>query len=174
MKVIASLLLAPVTLLASNLSARAETSKAFTVGAVIAQGCAVTANSGAGGTYGNIDFGTLSGLAAQSVSASLVSSGQQGVKLDCTPGMSVNLTADQGDHASGGVRQLAHSSQASSTIPYQLFANGSQTAWTTQAVGVSFPAGVQQKTLTLSATASLSGPTRGGAYSDTVRITVAW
>jgi spore coat protein U-like protein len=152
----------------------AETSKPFTVGATIAQGCAIATDGGGGGTFGNIDLGTVSGVLAQSVSGSLVASLQTGLQIDCTPGTSANVTADQGDQPSGGVRRLVHATQAASLVPYQLFANNSQTPWTSQSVPVSFAAGVQHQALPITAVATLSGPTRGGGYSDIVRITVTW
>lgn len=151
---------------------RAETQKNFTVSAVIATGCSITANGA--GRWGDISLGTVGGLATGTVEADLLSGVATGIQLDCTPGTSVSISADAGDHAVAGVRQLAHSTVGSSLIAYQLFANGSVTPWTTQTVGLSFPVGTSQKLLPVKAKATLAAPMRGGAYSDTVRVTVTW
>ena len=152
--------------------AAAETTKNFTVGAVIGNGCAV-ATSGSGGSWGSIDLGTVTGIAAQTATGSLVSNGLSGLQLDCTPGLTVSVTADQGQQASGGVRQLANAS-ATSAIPYALYANGGLTPWTTQAVSLSFASGMSHQSLPIKAIATLSGPTRAGVYADTVQVTVTW
>lgn len=156
------------------LPARAETAKPFTVGATIAQGCAVVTNSSGAGTFGNINLGTVSGLSAGTASGNLLSSSLTGVQLNCTPGVTASISADQGNQASGGMRRLVHTNQAGSLIPYQLYANNSATPWTNQSISVAFAAGVQSRTLPVQAIASLSGTTRGGDYSDTVRVTVSW
>lgn len=159
---------------ASGAPARAETSKPFTVGATIASGCVVSTHTGGGGTWGAINLGSAPGLTAQNVSASLVSNGQSGLQLACTPGTTANVTADQGLHSAGGFRNLAHASQAGSQIRYQLYANNSATPWTTQAVAVSFGAGVQAQSLPVTAVASIPGPIASGGYADTVQVTVSW
>lgn len=156
------------------LPAAAETTKPFTVGATIAQGCAVTTNSSGGGTFGKIDLGTAAGFPGGSASGNLVSSSLSGLQLNCTPGVTASLTADQGNQAAGGTRHLVHASVTASVVPYQLYANNSPTPWTNQSVSLSFPAGVQSQTLPVRAVATLAALTRGGHYSDTVRVTVSW
>lgn len=153
-------------------AAFAETQKNFTVSAVIATGCLIATN--AGGRWGEISLGTVGGLASGTVEADLLNGAATGIQLDCTPGTSVNISADAGDHALAGIRQLAHSTVGSSLIAYQLFANGGTTPWTTQTVGLSFPVGTSQLQLPVKARATLAAPMRGGAYSDTVRVTVTW
>ncbi|CAN5245808.1 spore coat U domain-containing protein [soil metagenome] len=162
-----------VLVVAIAVPASAETSRTFQVAATVAQGCLVATNSG-GGTWGNIDLGTVSGIGAQSASGNLLSSGITGIQMDCTPGSTVSVTANQGNNGSPGGRQLVHAGNATSLIPYLLYANGSATPWTTQAVSLSFSAGTSHFSLPVRAVANLLGPTRGGAYSDTVQITVSW
>ncbi len=158
--------------LASSTVANAETQKNFTVSAVIATGCSIATN--AGGRWGDINLGTVSGLASGTVEADLLNGAASGIQLNCTPGTSVSVSADAGDHAVAGVRQLAHSTVGSSLIAYQLFANGGTTPWTTQGMGLSFPVGTSHLQLPVKAKATLAAPMRGGAYSDTVRVTVTW
>jgi spore coat protein U-like protein len=151
---------------------RAETQKSFTVSAVIANGCSIATNGG--GRWGDIALGTVGGLASGTVQANLLNGAATGMQIDCTPGTSVNVAADAGDHAIAGVRQLAHATVGTSLISYQLFANGSATPWTTQTVPLSFPIGTSHLALPVTAKATLAAPMRGGAYSDTVRVTVTW
>ena len=155
-------------------SAVAETSKGFTVSATIAQGCAVTTNSGAGGTWGNIDLGTAAGMATGSVTANLVSSGVSGVQLACTPGVTATLTPDQGNQASAGVRRMVHASQSASMISYLIYANNSATPWAAQGLPMSFTSGTQNQTVPVRAVATLSATSPAGAYADTIRLTLSW
>jgi spore coat protein U-like protein len=150
----------------------AETSKSFSVTAVIATGCAV-ATDGAG-HWGQINLGTVNGAIGGSASASLLNSGISDLRINCTPGTTVNVTADNGDHATGGARRLGHATDAASFVPYTLYANGSQTPWTSQSIGLSFPVGTSQRLLPVSAQATVPAATRAGTYSDTVRVTVSW
>jgi spore coat protein U-like protein len=153
--------------------AMAEMSKSFTVSATITNGCLVASN-GSGGSWGSIDLGTVSGIAAQTASANLLSGGAAGLQLECTPGLTAAITADQGLNGAGGTRRLVHAADAASLIPYQLYANGSTTPWTTDAVALSFPVGTSHLSLPVRAVASIPGAMRGGTYSDTVRVTIAW
>jgi spore coat protein U-like protein len=152
-------------------SATAETSKSFQVSAVVANGCSVTTTSSGTGTWGNIGLGTVSGVTTGTVQASLLSSGNAGIQIDCTPGMTASMTADSGNNAVSGVRQLA---SGTARIPYQLYANGSGTAWTTQAVALTFPVGTSHQNVPVIAKATLGPPTKTGAYADTVRVTLSW
>jgi spore coat protein U-like protein len=153
--------------------AQCETTKVFTVGATIENGCAIIADS-AGAGWGRIALGTVTGLSGQAVTGSLLSSGATGIQMDCTPGMTVGVAADQGNQASGGIRRLVNATSSTNLVPYALFANGSTTPWTTQSIALSFPLGTTHQSLPVSAKVTLSSPTMGGSYSDTVRITVSW
>jgi spore coat protein U-like protein len=150
-------------------SATAETSKSFQVSAVIANGCAITSVSGS--SWGNINLGTVQGVTTGTVQASLVSGGLAGLQIDCTPGMTANLSADTGLNGSGSQRQLAN---GTARIAYQLYANGSQTPWTSQSVALAFPVGTSRQLFPVVAKATLSGAMKAGAYADTVTVTVSW
>jgi spore coat protein U-like protein len=152
-------------------SATAETLKSFQVSAVVANGCSVTTSGGAS-SWGSIDLGTVSGITNGTVQASLLANGTAGIQIDCTPGMTASVTADTGlNPSSGGVRQLA---SGTSKVPYQLYANGSNTPWTTNAIALSFPVGTSHMSVPVVAKATLAGATKAGAYADTVRVTLTW
>lgn len=145
--------------------------QSFQVSADVVTGCSV-ATSGSS-QWGSIDLGTVSGIASGTVSASLVSSGGAGLQIDCTPGTTVNVTADAGSNANGGLRRLTLAGDGSRTIAYRLYVNGT-TEWTTQSIPVVFVGGTSRVGLPVSATATLPGSQKAGAYSDTVRVTLAW
>lgn len=151
-------------------AAGASRTASFTVGATVVTGCTVTLD--ASGRWGAIALGSTPGVGNHSVSGTLLSGGVAGIQLNCTPGATVNVTADGGDHAVSGQRRLA--GPGSALIPYALYANGSAVAWTTQTVAVTFPAGVSARALPVTATATLTGAVAAGAYGDTVRITLSF
>ncbi len=150
----------------------AETSRAFRVGAIIANGCAISAD--AGGNWGAIDLGSVDGLGGGSVQASVTTASAAGLQLDCTPGMTVNLTADNGNQPLHGVRQLVHATRSGERVPYQLFANGSQTPWTSQPIPLAFAVGTSRLSMPVQARAVVPRGAVAGRYSDVVRITVTW
>ncbi|MFZ2997614.1 spore coat protein U domain-containing protein [Sphingobium sp.] len=154
------------------MSALAETTKAFQVSADIVQGCIVATNSN--GQWGSIDLGTVSGVARGTVTADLLSGGVAGIQIDCTPNMSATISADNGVRGVAGVRALGLNGSSVSTIPYQLFADGSATPWTTQSIALVFGSGATRRVLPIRGVATLSGAMAAGAYSDTVRITLSW
>jgi spore coat protein U-like protein len=150
---------------------RAETTKSFPVTAVVANGCVITSD-GAGG-LGSIALGTTPGTAGSSVQASLISPGGAGLAIECTPGVTGSLSADNGDHPVSGARYLKRTT-GTATIPYLLYLNGSSTAWTTGALSLPFVAGTGKRLIPLVARATLPAMTAAGSYSDNVRITVSW
>jgi spore coat protein U-like protein len=158
---------------ATAASAQSPLSVAFAVSAGIVNGCAV-ATSGSS-SWGTIQFPTVPGVTTGTINADLLSGGSTGLQIDCTPGMTVTLTADNGTQPSASnVRQLEISGDTSTPVPYLLYANGSNTPWTTQGVMLSFPVGTSHQAFPIHARATLPTATRAGAYSDTVRITMSW
>jgi spore coat protein U-like protein len=164
----------PIALLAwfAATPAAAQMSKAFQVSADIVNGCLVT--TAGSGNWGDIALGSVSSSATGTVEADLISGGANGIQIDCTPGLTVSLSADNGNQPVGGTRQLAITGNASAKVPYQLYANGSNTPWTSQSVSLSFPAGTSHKLFPVHAKATLPGAMVAGAYSDTVRVTLSW
>ena len=153
-------------------AALAETSKSFQVAADIVKGCFVSTNGA--GQWGQINLGTVSGIARGTVSADLLSTAVAGIQIECTPSMTATVSADTGNHAVGGVRQMGLNGTSSALIPYQLYADGSSTPWTTQSVSLTFVAGATKRVLPVRGTATLSGAMVAGTYTDTVRITLSW
>jgi len=148
---------------------QAQTRADFSVSARIVNGCAVALDIG--GVVGRIDFGTLPGTASQSVEADLLSGGGSGIAIECTPGATASVSADMGDHASGGERRMGNGTDH---IAYRLLLGGDSGEWGTQTVALSFPAGGSAQRLALGGRAMLTGAHAAGRYSDTVRVTVSW
>ena len=159
-----------VLLLAAPASAQMQ--QDLKIAADIVNGCIVTTTGT--GTWGDIALGTVSSATTGTIEADLVSGGVNGIQIDCTPGMSITLAADTGNQPVGGTRQLGIAGNASARIPYQLYANGSATPWTTQTVALSFPVGTSHQLFPVHAKATLPGGMFAGAYSDTVRVTLSW
>lgn len=152
--------------------AAAETSKSFVVSAQIANGCIVSTDGAAG--LGRIDFGTASGVAQGTIDASLALGGSAGISIECTPGLTVNLTANAGAHADNGNRRMGPATGGATPIPYQLFVDGSSTPWGAQAIPVPFQVGTGPRTLPIRGSATLTRPMAAGSYSDTVQVTLTW
>jgi len=149
--------------------ARAETVKPFEVTARIVSGCIVAQD--AAGRWGTINLGSVSGVAGDSAQATLLSTAGAGLVIECTPGLSATLSADNGDHPSGGERFL-QAAGGTGTIRYRLYANGGSTPWAGGTVPLTFATGAQ--VIPVRAVATLAGPTAAGIYTDTVRITLSW
>jgi spore coat protein U-like protein len=160
--------------IASPAVAQTQTAKqAFQVQATIANGCTVTSSGGS--AWGQIQFPTVPGVTTKTVDADLLSSGQTGLQIDCTPGMTVTLTADTGQNpSSGNVRQMKISGDSTTPVPYLLYGNGGATPWTSQGIALSFPVGTSHLSFPIHARATLPTATKAGAYSDTVRVTMTW
>ncbi|WP_156680822.1 Csu type fimbrial protein [Sphingomonas profundi] len=152
--------------------AAAETSQSFQVSARIASGCVIA--TAAGGQWGTIDFGTVSGVAQGNVEANLASSAAAGISIECTPGITASLSADTGGNAANGVRRLATTGTGGTPIPYQLLLDNGATVWTTQSVPLAFTPGATKRVLPIRGRALLARPMAAGAYADTVRVTLSW
>lgn len=148
---------------------QAQTRADFSVSARIVNGCAVALD--AGGVVGRIDFGTLPGTTNQSVEADLLSGGGTGIAIECTPGAAASVSADMGDHASGGERRMG---SGTNHIAYRLVLGNGPGELGTQPVAINFPAGGSTQRLALKGRAMLTGAHAAGRYSDTVRVTVSW
>lgn len=152
--------------------AHAETQRSFQVSAAIVKGCVVAANGAS--QLGRIDFGTVAGTTTGTLDAAMVSGGTGGIAIECTPDTDVTVTADMGENASGGVRRMKLGGGGTGFVAYQLFADGSSTAWTTQALAYRFATGATRRTLPIVGRAQLTGAMAAGSYADTVRVTIAW
>lgn len=158
-------------LAAAATPAMAETSRPFEVTARLLPGCLVATD--AGGRWGTIELGSVAGVPGSVGDATLISTAGAGLSIECTPGTTVNVTADTGDHPAAGERRLQRSGGAD-TIGYRLFADGAATPWAGAALPLSFAGGAGARLLPVRARAVLTAAAPAGRYTDTVRITLSW
>src|SRR4051812_32718274 len=107
--------------------AGAELAKNVTVSAEVIAGCRVATT--ASNSFGDADLGTYPGTSSATAEATVVGARGNGLKIECTPGVQLSLSADNGDHAASGQRYLA-GPVSSTPIAYALYANGSGSPWT--------------------------------------------
>lgn len=153
-------------------AAAAETQRSFQVSAAIVKGCVVAANGAS--QLGRIDFGTVAGTARGTQDAAMTNGAASGIAIECTPDTDVTVSADMGENASAGLRRMRLGAAGTDFVAYQLFADGSSTAWTTQTLPLRFATGATKRTLPIIGRAQLTGALAAGSYADTVRVTIAW
>ncbi|MDR8367026.1 spore coat U domain-containing protein [Pseudomonas sp. JL3] len=144
----------------------AETSQSFQVSATVTAACLVM---GGVSTYGNLDFGTQSALATNTVQVQL----SDGVQLQCTPGVSLNISVDGGQYNSNG-RQL-QLDDGSARVAYQLFSDAafSESLGIGQSVAVAY-SDANNIRLPIYAQVQLPGDQPGGIYSDVLQVQLSW
>jgi spore coat protein U-like protein len=151
--------------------ASAELTKDVTVSADVVSGCRIATT--ASNSFGDADLGSYPGTSTATAEAVVVGAVGNGLKVQCTPGVQLNLSADGGDHAAGGQRYLA--GPASSTpIAYSLYANGSGTPWTNNSIPLAFTSISPVQTVPIVVRSTLPGNARAGTYTDAVRVTLSW
>ena len=155
----------------------AATTGTFQVSADIVRGCAVDGlgMSGTTGKFGKIDFGSTSALSPSTQTASL--SGSQVIVLRCTPGISLNVTLNGGEHADPGVRNLQRSGLPATRLNYRLYSDAGLTTEyvINQARAITVPsASANGVTLPIHGRIVLSGGHPSGTYSDIVVVTLNW
>lgn len=144
-------------------------STTFQVSASIVAGCVVSGTNT--GIFGTLNFGTQSGLATNSVSASYVQSST--INLACTPGTTLSMTINGGsNYTSTRNLKLANNTN---TVPYYLYSNAARTTPipVNMAVPLSY-SNANNITLPIYGSLQLPGPTRAGVYSDTLSVTLTW
>ncbi|MGF6317663.1 Csu type fimbrial protein [Pseudomonas frederiksbergensis] len=144
----------------------AGTSQSFQVSATVTAACLVM---GGVSTYGNLDFGTQSALATNTVQVQL----SDGVQLQCTPGVSLSLSVDGGQYNSNG-RHL-QLDDGSARVPYQLFSDAafSESLGIGQSVAVAY-SDANNIRLPIYAQVQLPGDQPGGIYSDVLQVQLSW
>ncbi len=151
------------------------TTGSFAVNAAIVRGCVVAGGGGqtTGLDFGTLDFGTHSAVRV-GTETRLAGSGSGGqARIQCTPGTTVQVTVDAGQHALGPQRRL--SNNAGAFVPYSLQLAATPAA----ALLPNVPAGLALEAtaaaLPLQGTVSFPGfGLPAGAYSDTVQVTLSW
>lgn len=144
-------------------------STTFQVSASIVAGCVVSGTNT--GIFGTLNFGTQSGLATNSLSASYVQSST--INLACTPGTTLSMTINGGsNYTSTRNLKLANNTN---TVPYYLYSNAARTTPipVNTAVPLSY-SNANNITLPIYGSLQLPGPTRAGVYSDTLSVTLTW
>ncbi|MGF6397818.1 spore coat protein U-like protein [Pseudomonas frederiksbergensis] len=144
----------------------AVTSESFQVSATVTAGCLVT---GGGSNYGDLNFGTQSALATNTVQVQL----SGGVQLQCTPGVTLNMSVDGGQYNSSG-RHLQLNS-GSARVAYQLFSDAafSESLGIGQSVAVAY-SDANNIRLPIYGQVQLPGDQPGGTYSDVLQVLLSW
>lgn len=143
----------------------AATTSTFLVNAAITSGCLVV---GSGSNYGSLNFGSWSALATGTATAAVPGTG---VKLQCTPGVTLNMKVDGGQNA-GTSRNLK---AGSALVAYQLFRDAaySQALGISQSVTVAYSDSTNIS-LPIYGRLSLPGNVPAGSYSDVLQVELSW
>ncbi|WP_053159478.1 Csu type fimbrial protein [Pseudomonas protegens] len=144
----------------------AATSQSFQVSATITAGCLVV---GGVSNYGSLAFGSQSALSTSTVRVALT----WGVQLQCTPGVTLNMTVDGGQYNSSGRHMQLNSGSA--RVAYQLFrdAGYSQSLGIGQSVAVAY-SDANNISLPIYGQVQLPGNQPGGTYSDVLQVQLSW
>jgi spore coat protein U-like protein len=151
--------------------AQAVTTQSFLVAATITPGCSVTA--GTGGVLGSLNFGTRSGVATGQVSTSFVPNGS--LSIACTPGVSLSMSIDGGQHYAS-VRRMQRAS-GTDVVAYRLYSSSSLAANSEIGVNQAIPVTYTNSNniaLPLFGVALLTGFSPAGTYSDQLTVTLSW
>ena len=144
----------------------AATSQSFQVSATVVPGCLVV---GGVSSYGSLNFGSQSALASHTVRVALTA----GVQLQCTPGVTLNMTVDGGQYNNSGRHMQL--STGSNRVAYQLFrdAGYSQSLGIGQTVAVAY-ADANNIRLPIYGQVQLPGNQPGGTYNDVLQVPLSW
>jgi spore coat protein U-like protein len=155
--------------------AGAATSASFQATATIVSGCEINgdipASGQAVGQFGTLSFGSHSGVATGTINSSMVSNAS--VVLSCTPGVTLTMTTDSGQHA--GTTRNMQAGTVTQRVSYRLYRDAAfaQELIANQAVAVSFSDTTNIK-LPIYGRATLPGNGAPGTYTDTVVVTLNW
>jgi spore coat protein U-like protein len=154
-----------------------SSAQTFAVSADVVPGCALfTSNTTSGIDFGTLAFGTHPATNSGTVTAAVVATGGGAMEVECTQGLSVQVTVDGGQHASGSQRRLALASSPTNLVSYALFTSPSMATPIPVGSSVSVavpPTGVLALPLFGAAVLPGSG-LMPGAYTDTVHVTLSW
>ncbi|KTC34849.1 spore coat protein [Pseudomonas sp. ABAC61] len=144
----------------------AATSQSFQVSATITAGCLVV---GGVSNYGSLAFGSQPALSTSTVKVALAG----GVRLQCTPGVNLNMTVDGGQYNNGGRNMQLNSGSA--RVAYQLFRDAaySQSLGIGQSVAVAY-SDANNISLPIYGQVQLPGNQPGGTYSDVLQVQLSW
>ncbi|AZD09276.1 Sigma-fimbriae uncharacterized subunit [Pseudomonas chlororaphis] len=144
----------------------AVTSQSFQVSATVVAGCLVV---GGVSNYGNLNFGSQSALSTSTLQVALANS----VQLQCTPGVTLNMSVDGGQYNSSGRHMQLDGGSA--RVAYQLFRDAafSQSLGIGQSVAVAY-SDANNISLPIYGQVQLPGNQPGGTYSDVLQVQLSW
>lgn len=144
----------------------AVTSQSFQVSATVTAACLVM---GGVSNYGILDVGTQSALATNTVQVQL----SAGVQLQCTPGVTLNMSVDGGQYNSNG--RYLQLEGGSARVAYQLFSDAafSESLGISQSVVVAY-SDANNIRLPIYGQVQLPGDQPGGIYSDVLQVQLSW
>ena len=144
----------------------AVTSQSFQVSATVTAACLVM---GGASNYGNLDFGTQSALATNTVPVQLSAS----VQLQCSPGVTLNMSVNGGQHNGNGRHLQLDGGNA--RVAYQLFSDAafSESLGIGQSVAVAY-SDANNIRLPIYGQVQLPGDQPGGIYSDVLQVQLSW
>ena len=150
--------------------------QSFSVTAEIVEGCALAgATQTSGLDFGTLNFGTYPAVHTGTLTASSVGAGGS-VQVECTAGLTMQISVDGGQHLNGGTRRLGLSGGGGSYVPYSLFttpANNVAVPIGSPASIVIPPAGVVD--IPIYGLLTLSGAgLMPGTYEDVLQVTLSW
>lgn len=149
-------------------------SQDFTVNAEVVEGCVLIGTTGTSGLdFGILDFGSAPAIVAAELPGSAMT-GSLATQLWCTPGLSMQVSVDAGQHASGGQRMLARS--GGGQVPYALFVDSGHSVAIPPGgpVGVTAPPGGLIDLPIYGLASVPGGALMPGSYTDTLQVTVSW
>jgi spore coat protein U-like protein len=144
----------------------AVTSQSFQVSATVTAGCLVV---GGVSNYGSLNYGSQSALATSMVQVALTG----GVQLQCTPGVTLNMTVDGGQYNSSGRHMQL--TTGSNRVAYSLYRDAafSQSLGVGQSVPVAY-SDANNINLPIYGQVQLPGNQPGGTYSDVLQVQLSW
>lgn len=144
----------------------------------ITTACTVENGASSGSSWGTIDFGSYSSLAAN-IDGQITNTAGSGLEVTCSEGTPATVYIGSGTNDSSSLRTLAPSS-GSYHIPYHLYSDAARTTEiplndsngiTLTATGVAQPIPIYARILPADQT--VMSPS-AGTYTDTVAATVEW
>ncbi|GHC25719.1 polyketide synthase [Kushneria pakistanensis] len=144
----------------------------FEVSATVMPGCLVQGGSARGSRWGVLDFGTHSALSSPVVTTALLPSDT--IRLQCTKGLTLSMSINQGQHYSDGLRQLQNAGGAA--VPYRLYSTSalSNELLPGQAMSLAAPNDGTDLQLPIYGRLQLRPDDPPGRYTDQLIVTLSW
>ncbi|SFC72474.1 Spore coat protein U (SCPU) domain-containing protein [Kushneria avicenniae] len=146
--------------------------ESFDVSAIVTPGCLVQGGSAQGGRWGVLDFGRHSALSQAVVTTSLTPS--ESIRLQCTRGLSLSMSVNQGQHYNSGTRQLQNAEGGQ--VGYRLYSDSARSdeLLPGQATSLMAPEDGTDLQLPLYGRLQLGPNVPPGTYTDQLVVTLSW